>query len=199
MFKNQVFLIFADNSRSKQNKRNLRLSFVYIGKWSVCKISVKNIQLYSCWSSSKFFFFLSSFFFTNIDYSNDSSGKEGTIFYSTLPLPPVHEHSDIYLQLCMWDNYHVFLIATLAFTRLILDEIYHLIKLPFDWLTDDAMFVLLLDDLIWGFCYSILTPETGEFELASTITLALQANRLTKCASHPKCSISQTKYLFSQK
>ena len=27
--------------------------------------------------------------------------------------------------------------------------------------------------------------ETGGLELASTITLALQANRLTKCASHP--------------
>ena len=34
----------------------------------------------------------------------------------------------------MWDDYHVFLIATLVFTRLILDEMYHLIKLPFDWL-----------------------------------------------------------------
>ena len=29
----------------------------------------------------------------------------------------------------------------------------------------------------------ILTWETGGFELALTITLALQANRLTKCAS----------------
>ena len=28
--------------------------------------------------------------------------------------------------------------------------------------------------------------ETGGLELASTITLVLQANRLTKCASHPK-------------
>ena len=28
--------------------------------------------------------------------------------------------------------------------------------------------------------------KTGGLELASTITLVLQANRLTKCASHPK-------------
>ena len=35
------------------------------------------------------------------------------------------------------------------------------------------------------FCYSNLRRETGGFELASTITLVLQANRLTKCASHP--------------
>ena len=47
------------------------------------------------------FFFLSGFFFTDTDNSQDSRGREGTIFYSTLPLPPAHEHSDIYLQLCM--------------------------------------------------------------------------------------------------
>ena len=28
--------------------------------------------------------------------------------YSTLPLPPAHEQSDIYLQLCTWDDYHIF-------------------------------------------------------------------------------------------
>ena len=31
-------------------------------------------------------------FFTETDDSQDSRGKEGTIFYSTLPLPPAHEH-----------------------------------------------------------------------------------------------------------
>ena len=47
---------------------------------------------------------------------------------------------DIYLQLCMWDCYHILLIALLVFARLLLNEIYHLIKLlfhwklPFDWL-----------------------------------------------------------------
>ena len=48
------------------------------------------------------------------------------------------------------------------------------------------MFVFLLDELILGFCYGDLTLETGGFELASTITLVLQAKRLTKCASHPE-------------
>ena len=52
----------------------------------------------------------------------------------------------------------LFLIATFVFTRLLLDEIYHLIELPFEWLIDDAMFVFfLLDELILGFCYSNLT------------------------------------------
>ena len=81
-------------------------------------------------------FFLSGFSFTDSDDLQYSKVREGTIFYSTLPLPPAHEHSDIYLQLCMWDDYHVLLIATLVFTRLLLDEIYHLIELPIDWLSD---------------------------------------------------------------
>ena len=107
--------------------------------------------------------------------------------FTGLPLPPTHEHWDIYLQLSMWDDYHVFLIATLVFTWQLLYKIYHVIELPFEWLNDDTiMFVCLLDELILGFCYSDLTLETGGFELASTITLVLQANRLPKSASHPK-------------
>ena len=131
-----------------------------------------------------FFFFSTRIFFTDTHHSRDSRGREGIIFYSTLPLPPAHEHSDIYLQLCMWDDYHIFLIATLVFTRLLLDEIYHLIELPFEWLIDDAMFELIL-----GFYYSDLTLETGGFELTSTTTLALQVNWLTKCVSTPYESV----------
>ena len=123
-------------------------------------------------------------FFTDTDDSQGSRGREGTIFYLTLPLSPAHEHWDIYLQLCMWDDYYALLIATLVFTRLLLDEIYHFIKLPFQWLMDDTRLVCLLDELILGFCYSDLKSETGGFELASAITLVLQAKRLTKYASH---------------
>ena len=47
-------------------------------------------------------------------------------------------------------TYDLFLITALVFTRLSLDEIYHLIELLFDWLIDDAIFVCLLDDLILG-------------------------------------------------
>ena len=53
---------------------------------------------------------------------------------STLPLSPIYEYPDIYLQLYIWDNYHIFLIAPLIFTRLLLNKIYHLIELPFVWL-----------------------------------------------------------------
>ena len=55
-----------------------------------------------------------------------------------------------------------------------------------DWWCNVNFFVCLLDDLIQGFSYSNLTLETGGFELASTITLALKANRLIKCAGHTK-------------
>ena len=41
-------------------------------------------------------FFLSGFSFTDTDDSQDSRGREGTIFCSTVPLPTAHEHSDIY-------------------------------------------------------------------------------------------------------
>ena len=56
------------------------------------------------------------------------------------------------------------------------------------WKIYDVMlvFVYFLDGLVIDFCYSNLTRETGELKLTSTITLALQANRLIKCASHPK-------------
>ena len=59
-----------------------------------------------------------------------------------IPLYHFHPSTNIQnLQLCMWDDYNVFLIAMLVFTRLLLDEMYHLIKLAFDWLVDDALVI----------------------------------------------------------
>ena len=99
-------------------------------------------------------FFYQGFFSQTLTIHRTAREGRGSCFYSTLPLPPAHEHSDISLQLCMWDDYHVFLIATLVFTRLLLDEIFHLIELPFDWLIDwlidDRIFAFLLDELILG-------------------------------------------------
>ena len=142
------------------------------------------------WIADKELFLINIFIFYHgflhrPDDSQDSRGREGTIFYSTLPLPPAHEHSDIYLQLCMWDDYHVFLIATLVFTRLLLDEIYHLIELLFRWLIDDAMFVCLLDELILGFVTAIWHWEPVDLNSHQLSPLYYKVNRLTKCASHP--------------
>ena len=39
-----------------------------------------------------FFFFSTMVFFTDTHDSQDSRGREYTTFYSTLPLPPTHEH-----------------------------------------------------------------------------------------------------------
>ena len=75
-----------------------------------------------------FLFFLYGSPFMDTDDPQHGMGREETIFYSILPLQPAHEHSDIYLQL----SYYMLLIATIAFIRLLLDEIYHLIELPFD-------------------------------------------------------------------
>ena len=130
-------------------------------------------------------FFLSGFSFTDTDDSQDSRRREGTIFYSTLPLPPAHEHSDINLQLlCMWDTITYFQLHRLylpdcysmRFTTLLN---YHLIV---SWC--DVNFCLCVWRFDSSFCYSNLREETGGLEFTLTITLVLQANRLTKCASN---------------
>ena len=132
-----------------------------------------------------YFFFLSGFSFTDTDDPQNSRRREETIFYSTLPLPSAHEHSDIYVQLCAWDDYHRFLIATLTFTRLLLDEIYHLIELPFDWLMLWSKFLFVYLMILYQvFVTATLIRDTSELELSSTITLVLQANQLIKWPSH---------------
>ena len=60
------------------------------------------------------------------------AGEWSYHFYTTLPLPPAHEHSDNYLQLCILRKCRVFLIVTHAITKLFLDEIYPPLELGFD-------------------------------------------------------------------
>ena len=95
----------------------------------------------------KLIFFSIRVFFTDTDDSQGSRGREGTIFYSTLPLPPAHEHRDIYLQLCMWDDYHVFLIATPVFTRLLLWDLppYRITIWVIDWWCNVCLFTWWID------------------------------------------------------
>ena len=78
-------------------------------------------------------FFMSGFPFMDTDNSEGSTGRKETTLYSWLPFPSAHNHSDIYLQLCMWDDYRVFFIASHLITRLFLDEIYHLWEFVFDY------------------------------------------------------------------
>ena len=101
--------------------------------------------------------------------------------YSTLPLPPAHEHWDIFLQLCTWDDYHVFLIATLVFNQTAIwwDLSPYQITI---WLIDWWCNVYLLT---WWIDSRFLLQQ---FDIGNrwiwTITLVLQANWVTKCTNH---------------
>ena len=71
------------------------------------------------------------FFFTDTDDSQDNRGKGGDhlLFHTTSTRSQTFRH-----LFCAWDDYHIFLIAPPVFIRLLLDEIYHLFELLFDWL-----------------------------------------------------------------
>ena len=58
------------------------------------------LYYHTCAISFSFFFFLLGCSLMDIDNSQDSRGREGTFFYSNLPLRPAHEHSNIHFQLC---------------------------------------------------------------------------------------------------
>ena len=56
-------------------------------------------------------------------------GKGEDHLFSSLILPNTDKHSDIYLILCMWDDYHEFWIPPLVITKLLIEENYQLGKL----------------------------------------------------------------------
>ena len=109
-------------------------------------------------------------------------GKGGEYLYSSLPLPPAHENLDIYLQFCISDDYHVFLFPSLVTTRLVLAEIYHLIKWQFS-LIDDGMLTSMsfIDDFSSFSLQQFDIGNLGIWTLASTFTLVWQEIRLAKC------------------
>ena len=55
-------------------------------------------------------FFFSQWFLSDTNDSQDNRGRKGSNFYSTFSFPS--PHSNIYLQLCIWDGYHKFLNAS---------------------------------------------------------------------------------------
>ena len=89
-----------------------------------------------------FFFSISVFFFRHWWFTGQQ-GKRRDHFYSSLSHPIVHGHSDLYLQLCMWDDCHIFSVALLLITKLLLNDIYHLIDSPFDWLVMECYFLFV--------------------------------------------------------
>ena len=84
--------------------------------------------------------------------------------------------------MCMWDDYRIFSMAPYGVIGLLLDENYYMWEFVFN--------ILLIEfklSCTWGFndrCYCrYLSQASNEFELVSTITLALQEKWLTKCVS----------------
>ena len=69
-------------------KRQVSSSSVFVSFFTVMKHNFSvNFKLIHFLLWTKGFFFLSGFSFTDTDNLQDSRGREGTIFYSTLPLP----------------------------------------------------------------------------------------------------------------
>ena len=79
-----------------------------------------------------FFFFLSGFFSQTLaTHRTTGEGRRP----SFIPLYQFHPLTNIETFICNFaceNDYHIFLIATLVFNRLLLDVIYHLIELPFE-------------------------------------------------------------------
>ena len=97
-----------------------------------------------CSVQGNIFFFSIRVFFQGHWWFTGQQGKRRDQLYSILPLSPDHEYSDIYLQLCIWDDYHVFLIASHVVTRLLLDEIYHHWELTIDSLLIKYWLILMI-------------------------------------------------------
>ena len=68
-------------------------SKLFYSKFGNCSIFSKLDQIIH------FFFFYHGFLSRTLTIHRTAGEGRGTIFYSNLPLPSAHEHSDIYLQL----------------------------------------------------------------------------------------------------
>ena len=60
-----------------------------------------------------YIYFMSVFFYRHSQFTGQKE-REGDNFCSSVQFPLAHEYSEIYFQLCMWDDYHAFLIAPLV-------------------------------------------------------------------------------------
>ena len=95
---------------------------------------------------------------------------------------PAHEHSDIYLQLSIWDDYRVFLTTPDVINRLLHDEKYPPLGNRI-WLNNECILGCWFN--VESSCSSNILQKSGEFELTTVIAQVFQTKWLTKCASHP--------------
>ena len=157
-----------------------------ISKFTEKHLCQSLVILESCNFIFLYIFFLSGFSFTNTDDSQVSRGREGTFFFF---------HSTTSTRSRTFR--HLFTTLHVRWLSLIFNRNACIYQTATRWDVPPYGITIWLIDVTLSFClstwwfdssficYSNLRRETGEFELASTITLVLQANRLTKCATHP--------------
>ena len=139
----------------------------------------------------KLLFFLLGFSLKNTGNSQDSRGREGTIFYFTLPLPPLTNIQKFIcnfapeMTITYFQSQRMYLPDCCSMRFATLLNCYLI-----DWWcdVDFRLFACCFD---FRFYYSYLTWETGGRKLASIIIPVLEAIRLTKCASHLKLLITK--------
>ena len=90
----------------------------------------------------------------------EQEGKRVEHLYSSLPLPPTHKQSLIYLQPCMCYEYHIFLIELHIITRLLLSTFLNYQLIHWWW----TVTFYLLDDLILDFITATLAKVSNGFE-----------------------------------
>ena len=128
------------------------------------------------------FFFIPNFFSIRVFFRRHwrftgEQEKGGDHLYSTISFPPAHKHSEVYLQLCKWDDYRVFLITPLRFTFIFNYRTATRWDLPsqkiITWLIGDGIlsFVCLLDDVILVFITSIWHRKLVDLDLHRLSTL----------------------------
>ena len=133
------------------------------------------------------FFFLSAFSFTDTDDSRDSRGREGTVFYSTLPLLHAHEHSD----------FATFATLHVRWLSHIFNRVTCIYQAATQWdLPPYRITIWLIDDVTLNFCLFTWWFDSSFFVTAiwdgkpvhsnshQLSPLYYKANGLTKCASH---------------
>ena len=79
-----------------------------------------------------FFFYQGAYSQTHRTAHRRAGNRRGPFFIPLYHFSPLTNIPTFILQLCSWDDYHIFLIARLVYARLLLDEIYHLIELLFE-------------------------------------------------------------------
>ena len=114
---------------------------------------------YSLFLTLLLLFFFSIRVFFHGHWQLPGQQGEGGPSYSTLPLPRAHEHSDIYLQLCTWDDYH------LVFTAISHEK-------PVDW-NSHRLSSLYLQANQKPKLYTTLVPETTHYLFLSNFCVTI--------------------------